>query len=827
MTTFRRHLLRILSKQPFTLALTATILILALATGPVHGPRRPFHVWLGTGPGPLTDGHWWSTITSVLFTDNLSELILALVLTIALVGAAERLMGTWRTAVAYVVTSTVGILLGVGLQLVASGTGEMWGRSVRNMIVLDVFTAVGGTIMAASAFAGALWRRRIRVLTVLVALVLVLYSGLPGDLYRLFAILIGLALGVLLRPPATLAGWVRSSHHEVRVLLASAVAITAIGPVVGLMAQSRSGLLSPIKLLFTNEVPERGAVLARCQAFSVTRQCVQDLTLERINGLGPILVSVLPLLVLLVAAYGLLRGARFAVWLAVTVNLLLAVLSALYFGLLPLAGLTSAPRFSAHYWEVSVDLTLSAMLPLVFAVVLIVLRKHFPVRAAARAVRRYVLTVLVSGIVLALVYLGVSYAFRETGFTRIVGLSDLLGDLLERFVPANFLRRETISFLPTAPLVTIVYHNVGTVFWLVAIVAAVPVMRGGASWSGATEAARVRSLLQRGGGDAISFMATWPGNDYWFDAVDGRAIAYRVVGRIALTLGGPFGAPPPHDRSIGRFARFCDDNGWVPVFYSVDAELRPLFEGLGWSTTVVAEETVIRPQQWATTGKKWQDVRTSINRAERAGIRAEWTTFVALPLVATAQLADISEAWVADKDLPEMGFTLGGLDELHDPAVQLMIAVDGHGRIEGVTSWLPTYRDGAVIGWTLDFMRRRPDSINGVMEFLIAESATRMRDDGIEFMSLSAAPLAHTAAAGESEPSSLDRLLGFLSASLEPVYGFRSLLNFKRKFQPELHPLIMAYPDPVQLPAIGIALVRAYLPQLSVRQAARLARGRS
>ncbi|HEV7812317.1 MAG TPA: DUF2156 domain-containing protein [Leifsonia sp.] len=827
MSAFVRRLLRLVTGHPFTAALAVAILVLALATGPVNGPRRPFHIWLGTGPGPIADGHWWSPITSVLFADNLGEVILALILIIALVGAAEHLMGTWRTAVAYVVTSTIGILLGVGLQFVASGTGEMWAHNVRNLVVLDVFTAIGGTIMAASAFAGALWRRRIRVLTVLVSLVLVLYSGLPGDLYRLFAVLVGLGLGVLLRPTARLAGWVRSSHHEIRVLLASGVAITAIGPVIGLLTQSRNGLLSPIKLLFTNEVPERGSLLARCQAFAVTSNCVQDLTIERINGLGPILLSVLPLLVLLVAAYGLLRGNRFALWLAVAVNLLLALLSALYFGLLPMAGLTSAPHFTARYLEVTIVLTLSAILPLVIAVALIVLRKHFPVRPPARAVRRYVITVIVAGVVLAGIYLAVGYAFRETGFTRVVGLTDLLSDLLERFVPVNFLRREPITYLPTDPFVTIVYHNVGTAFWLLAVIAAIPVMRGGASWSGATDAPRVRSLLHRGGGDAISFMATWPGNDYWFDPVDGRGIAYRVIGRVAITTGGPFGAAPPHDRSIERFARFCDDNGWMPVFYSVDVGLQPVFAEMGWSTTVVAEETVIRPQQWATTGKKWQDVRTSINRAERAGIRAEWTTFAALPITATVQLSDISEEWVADKDLPEMGFTLGGLDELHDPAVHLMIAVDENGRIEGVTSWLPTYRAGTVIGWTLDFMRRRPDSINGVMEFLIAESATRMRDDGIEFMSLSAAPLAHTAGAGESELTGLDRILGFLSASLEPVYGFRSLLKFKRKFQPELHPLIMAYPDPVQLPAIGIALVRAYLPQLSVRQAATLARGRS
>ncbi|MEO7017844.1 MAG: DUF2156 domain-containing protein, partial [Leifsonia sp.] len=368
---------------------------------------------------------------------------------------------------------------------------------------------------------------------------------------------------------------------------------------------------------------------------------------------------------------------------------------------------------------------------------------------------------------------------------------------------------------------------VGTVFWLVVILAAIPVVRGRAFRRGLGDAGRVRDLLRRGGGDAISFMATWPGNSYWYDPADGRAIAYRVVGRIAITTGGPFGGPPPHQRSIDRFARFCDDNGWMPVFYSVEADLQPFFADMGWSTMVVAEETVIRPKQWATSGKKWQDVRTSINRAQRAGIRAEWTTFAALPLSAAVQLSDISEEWVAEKDLPEMGFTLGGLDELRDPAVRLMLAVDEHGRIEGVTSWLPTYRDGTVIGWTLDFMRRRPDSINGVMEFLIAESATRMRADGIEFMSLSAAPLAHTAAdTDQGELTGMDRILGFLSTSLEPVYGFRSLLKFKRKFQPELHPLIMAYPDPVALPAIGVALARAYLPQLSVRHAANIVLGR-
>jgi lysylphosphatidylglycerol synthetase-like protein (DUF2156 family) len=143
-------------------------------------------------------------------------------------------------------------------------------------------------------------------------------------------------------------------------------------------------------------------------------------------------------------------------------------------------------------------------------------------------------------------------------------------------------------------------------------------------------------------------------------------------------------------------------------------------------------------------------------------------------------------------------------------------------------------------------MRRTSAAPNGVMEFLVASAADRMREDGVARLSLSAAPLAQapsTASARGSAPSDpsaasapsaassspgegVQNLLELVGGVLEPVYGFRSLLKFKLKFGPELHPLVLAYPDPVALPSIGIAVVRAYLPDLSLRQAVALARGR-
>jgi len=76
-----------------------------------------------------------------------------------------------------------------------------------------------------------------------------------------------------------------------------------------------------------------------------------------------------------------------------------------------------------------------------------------------------------------------------------------------------------------------------------------------------------------------------------------------------------------------------------------------------------------------------------------------------------------------------------------------------------------------------------------------------------------------------AEPDdAMARLLELLGRSIEPVYGFRSLLAFKAKFQPEYVPLYLTYPDPAALPTIGNAIARAYLPTISLTQGAALLR---
>ncbi|TFB88189.1 DUF2156 domain-containing protein [Cryobacterium algoricola] len=820
---------RRLKKQPVSLGYALILLVLALTTGILQGPPRWVRLWFGTGYESVIDGgHWWSPVTSVFLVDNLAELLLALLTTLVVLGYAEHLLGSVRTVIAFLATAILGTGVGLLLQDAGVASGEMWSRGVSELWALDPFTPIFGTIMAASSFAGPLWRRRIRVFTLVVALVLVLYSGQPSDFYRLLGALAGLALGAVFHPRRIDLTWRRSSHRETRTLLASVLGILAVGPVITIFSGTRFGLLAPLGLLLTQDVPSVTDVVDRCLLGNITRQCVHALTLERVAGVGPVLVSLLPLLTLLVAAFGILRGRRFAAWLAIVVNTGMAVLGAWYYGLLPISGQPYVWHWrSFQYFEVAVVLVVSVLVPLATAVLIAVNLRRFPVRSRPGRLRRFFLTTVFSFLALASAYVIGGLALSDR-FTPAVTLVDLVSDVPERFIPVGFLRLERLSFLPTDWASTMLYQWVGPVFWVIVIIGAIQCMRSTVAGGRSDDAARLRALLSTGGGGSLAYMTTWEGNSLWFNASGSTAIAYRVETGVAITTTEPIGPVEDAARAIADFAIMCDDHGWIPVFYSLHGSWQATFARMGWQTMGIGEETILRPRTWDTTGKKWQDIRSSINRAERAGVRAEWTSYRALPVLESVQISEISELWVQEKELPELGFTLGGLDELRDPAVRLMLAIDGSGVVHAVTSWLPSYRDGRVIGWTLDFMRRRPDSMNGVMEFLIAQTAQRMSEEPeIEFLSLSAAPLAQTGSGdGENRASSLaSRFIDFLGRSLEPVYGFRSLLAFKRKFQPEFHPLFMAYPDPVALPAIGLALARAYLPALSVREALAFARG--
>ncbi|WIE60480.1 DUF2156 domain-containing protein [Curtobacterium sp. MCLR17_032] len=744
--------------------------------------------------------------------------VLALILTLAgvvlLLGASERLMGSRRTVSAFLATSVVGAAAAAVVGVI-DPDGRRGAALLSGAEGLDPWTAILGTVTTASAFAGPLWRRRIRVNALAVVLTLFLYAGHTADLSAVVATAAGWGLGEVFRRTPKRTGWTRSSHRETRVLLGTVVLVSAVGPVIALVSRARVGLLAPIAAVVGMGPADQPSA---CRADGVAGECLHRLLTYRATDPWSLLLAIAPLLVLVVGAIGLFRGSRFAVWLVVVVDTVTGIAAAVTYTHVP--GRVDQLRGSDDDLVVGLSIAASVAVPLVTALVLVLLRRSFTVAVARRRVVAFAVTVLAAAAVLATVV----YISADAAPVRVHDPLGLVVAVLGPLSPVVHHRDLPIR----DPGLRTVLSLVGPLLWAVVAVAAI---RPAGAAPGATDAdvsavdrERARALLVAGGGDTFGWMATWPGSAHWFTA-DGRAgVAYRRTGTVAVALG-PFGWPDARVSALTEFARHCDDNGWTAVFHGIDTTSASALTALGWRTLPVAEDASFDPRDWTTKGSRKQDVRTAVNKARRSGFTATWSSWQDLPVATTRQIEAISEEWVADRELPEMGFTLGSLDEMRDPAVRTLVAQDAEGTVLGVTSWLPSHREGRVVGWTLDVMRRRTDAPNGVMEFLVASAADVMREQGAERLGLSAAPLARTPGTG-STGDGVETLLELVGGVLEPVYGFRSLLRFKRKFGPELEPLVLAYPDPVALPAIGVAVVRAYLPDLSLRQALALVRGR-
>ena len=836
--TFFARVKHVLRTYPVTLSVTILLTITAIITGNLtQGAPHLSSLDFGAGiTTTLADRRWWTIVTDLFIAHDLTQFIVDLTASIVLLGIAERLLKPARTALAFMITGLMGIGGGITLQVLGTAAGEWWASGTNTLETLDPMTPVVGALLTASAFMSTLWRRRVRVITLAVLLVFVLYSGAPSDIYRLIAAGVGIPFGWLLARGRTR----RSVEHSPRLvrrrLLATITAVTAVGPVIALMQPTGLAPFSLVSGILSGNVVSASTVLEQCGQL-VHSACTKGLLAASGQGSGTAAMAFVPIALLLVAAWGLSRGRRFALSLAIVVNLALAILSFIVFNLFSLFTDLPEPGWSTlSLLELTGSTVLAVALPLAVAIMLFVNRGYFPIRSSGHQIRRFSLVVALCFAVLFLI----------TYITLVVGAAStnrgespwsLLWTSVKPFVPLHLFGWVHVARQPDFAFALLLFHWVGPVLWIIVVLGCIYVLANAKSETLVRDQRRVREILQTGGG-SLGFMATWPGNHYWFSPDGQSAIAYRVINGVALTVSDPIGPAGNDLQRIHEFSSFCDRRHWRPVFYSVHEHLLPAFETLGWQSVAVGQETLIDLESLDIASKAWQKVRHALNRAARENVTTLWTSWPELAADQISQIRGISEGWVSARDIPEMGFTLGTAAELEDPDVRLMLAIDGDGRVHGITSWLPNYRDGVVIGWTLDFMRRGENSVNGVMEFLIGSAALHMKEAGNSMMSLSGVPLARkpesaaksgvgddgtaadvTVAPEAPASTTLTRLLDFLAKRLEPAYGFSSLMFFKAKFNPRYETLYMAYPDPVALPAIAIAVGRAYLPDVSARKA--------
>jgi phosphatidylglycerol lysyltransferase len=497
-------------------------------------------------------------------------------------------------------------------------------------------------------------------------------------------------------------------------------------------------------------------------------------------------------LVLVTLTPGLSRGQRSAWWTALSATVL------------------------SLFLHLQVGITrLEATLAAALLILLVAWRRDFRAPAHPPSLRSGM--VVLASLVFAVPLYGlVGFYILRSRFDPPVSLGGAAVETLSRlffFSPQTFVAsgRPAAWFLTSIPLIA----------WLGVVYAIARIVRSSlAPPASPDEINLARQLLRAHGNAATAYMTLWRGNSLFFDPGRQGYVAYRVNSGVAIALGDPIGPSGACPGVIRAFTRHAEEHGWIPVFYATTDAFLEDYEEAGYERLQIGEEAVIPLIQLEFQGKEWQNVRTAINRAQREGVSFGMFEGGTIPRELRAQLLAVSAEWSARQELPPMGFTLGTVEDVDDPNVNVAVAVDRSGRVHGFVDWLPVYGRR---GWVVDLMRHRDDAINGVMDFLIGTSLLTFKERGYETASLATAPLADLDRAEAS--SLLQWVLGKVYERSQTYYDFRALFRYKEKFQPRWESIYLVHRGLTTLPAVAVALTRAYLPDLRFTDATKILGG--
>jgi phosphatidylglycerol lysyltransferase len=276
-------------------------------------------------------------------------------------------------------------------------------------------------------------------------------------------------------------------------------------------------------------------------------------------------------------------------------------------------------------------------------------------------------------------------------------------------------------------------------------------------------------------------------------------VAYAVRGHVAFAAGDPLCAEADLETCARGWLEHCRHNGWTPCIYEAAEESLPAYRRLGLHSLKMAEEAVVDLGSFSLAGGKRAALRSMVHKVTRMGLVVRRYDRTAAPEPSLdGQLEEISEAWLAEKRLGEMGFSIGrfSLESLGEAFV--FLCLEGE-KVVAFTSWR-AYRGGRAA--LLDLMRKRADAPSGTMDLLVSRSLEELKAAGLEEASLANAPLANV---GEPRRG-LERGVDLLFENLNSFYGYKNLFQFKKKFAPRWEGRYLVYPRGAELPRVAYAL---------------------
>jgi phosphatidylglycerol lysyltransferase len=306
-------------------------------------------------------------------------------------------------------------------------------------------------------------------------------------------------------------------------------------------------------------------------------------------------------------------------------------------------------------------------------------------------------------------------------------------------------------------------------------------------------------LFRTCGGRSLSAFAMQE-DKHHLQLADGRGlVAYAVRGAVALACGDPLAPDEAFPAAVSDYLAYARRNGWTPCVYEAAEDRLPVYESVGLRSLKIAEEALVDLPEFSLAGGKRAALRSMASKVRKLGLVVQrYPRREAPDSTLDEQLEEVSEEWLAEKRLGELGFTLGRFSlEALDKA-DVFVCRDGE-RVVAFCTWLRYCAGEAAV---VDLMRKRKEAVSGTMDLLLAEALLAFKAEGLREASLANAPLASVGPPRRA----LDRGVALLFERLHSFYGYKNLFQFKKKFAPRWEGRFLVYPRDADLPRVAYAM---------------------
>ena len=328
-------------------------------------------------------------------------------------------------------------------------------------------------------------------------------------------------------------------------------------------------------------------------------------------------------------------------------------------------------------------------------------------------------------------------------------------------------------------------------------------------------------LVREHGADTLSFFKLRTDKRYLFNPEKTAFLGYRIESGVLVISGDPVGEREGLESLIPAVVSFSEERALRLAALGVSPDGRALFEQAGLRALYIGDEAIVDTERFSLEGRAIRKVRQSVSRLRNAGYHTDIAELGSLDDAVLDRLEQVAQDWL--NGAPERGFSMA-MDSLRNPEGEKTLVVyasDDRGAIRGFLHFVPTYGRSAV---SLSFMRRQPETPNGLTEFMIVEAIERLRARGVAEVSLNFAAFARLI----REPHGLlERGLGRLLTLGDSWFQIERLYRFNAKFFPRWEPRYFMYERRSGLPRAGIAALwlEGQLPRPTLRRRRALRRG--